>query len=122
MEAALTAVQKGEMTATEYMNNIIEQTRDLVTRVRDHDRSLLFQNDDSIGTCPKCQSNITETALSYTCEKNEGKDKGCTFVFWKDTSGRWFDRSTATRLLREKEIVTSMDSLIEMGKLIPLQL
>ena len=31
MGAALTAVQKGEMTATEYMNNIIEQARDLVT-------------------------------------------------------------------------------------------
>ena len=105
MEASLSSVQKGDMTATEYMNSIIEQTRDMVTRVRDHDRSLLFMNDESIGSCPKCQSNIKETALSYTCEKNEGKDKGCSFVFWKDTSGRWFDRSTATRLLQEKEIL-----------------
>jgi DNA topoisomerase-3 len=35
---------------------------------------------------------------------NEGKEKGCSFVFWKDTSGRWFDRTTATRLLEQKEI------------------
>ena len=104
MESALTAVQKGELEASKYMDSIIEQTRDLVVRVRDHDRSKLFENDDSIGTCPKCNSNITETALSYTCEKNEGKEKGCSFVFWKDTSGRWFDRSTAQRLLEQKEL------------------
>ncbi len=104
MESALSAVQKGEIEASKYMDSIVEQTRDLVTRVRDHDRSKLFDNDPSIGTCPKCQSNIIETALSYTCENNEGKDKGCSFVFWKDTSGRWFDRSTAKLLLEQKEI------------------
>jgi len=104
MEAALSAVQEGELEASKYMDSIIEQTRDLVTRVRDHDRSTLFEKDMSIGTCLKCQSPIIETALSYTCEKNEGKDKGCSFVFWKDTSGRWFDRSTAKRLLENKEI------------------
>ena len=104
MEAALTSVQRGEIAAEEYMDSIIEQTQDLVTRIRDHDRAVLFSNDDSIGTCPKCQAPITETALSYTCEKNEGKEKGCSFVFWKDTSGRWFDRSTAKRLMQQKEI------------------
>ena len=104
MEAALTSVQKGEIKAKEYMNSIIEQTTDLVTRVRDHDRSKLFEQDASIGNCPKCQATIVETALSYTCEMNEGKEKGCSFVFWKDTSGRWFDRTTATRLLEHKEI------------------
>lgn len=104
MESALTSVQKGETSAQEYMDSIIQQTTDLVTRVRDHDRSKLFEMDKSIGACPKCQAPIIETALSYTCEKNEGKEKGCSFVFWKDTSGRWFDRSTATRLIDQKEL------------------
>ena len=104
MEAALTAVQRGELDASKYMDSIIEQTTDLVTRVRDHDRSKLFMNDESIGQCPQCASMIVETALSYTCEKNEGKEKGCSFVFWKDTSGRWFDRDTATRLLQQREL------------------
>lgn len=105
MESALTAVQHGELDASKYMENIVQQTTDLVTRVRDHDRSQLFAQDESIGNCPQCSSPIRETALSYTCEKNEGKEKGCTFVFWKDTSGRWFDRSTAKRLLDQKELV-----------------
>ena len=104
MESALTSVQRGEMEASKYMDSIIEQTTDMVIRVRDHDRSQLFTNDDSIGKCPQCESTIIETALSYTCEKNEGKEKGCSFVFWKDTSGRWFDRETATRLLEQKEL------------------
>ena len=104
MESALRSVQNGELEASKYMDTIIKQTTDLVVRVRDHDRSTLFEGDESIGICPKCESKVTETALSYTCEKNEGKDKGCSFVFWKDTSGRWFDRSTARRLLEQKEI------------------
>ncbi|CAI8302129.1 MAG: DNA topoisomerase 3 [Candidatus Poseidoniaceae archaeon] len=104
MESALTAVQRGELEASKYMENIVEQTTDLVTRVRDHDRSQLFVQDEPIGNCPQCMSEIIETALSYTCEKNEGKEKGCSFVFWKDTSGRWFDRSTAKRLLEQKEL------------------
>ncbi len=104
MEAALTAVQKGELEASKYMDSIIEQITDLVTRVRDHDRSQLFVNDNSIGQCPQCSATIVETALSYTCEKNEGKETGCSFVFWKDTSGRWFDRETATRLVQQREL------------------
>ncbi len=105
MEAALTAVQQGDLEASKYMESIIQQTTNLVTRVRDHDRSQLFAKDESIGQCPQCSSIITETALSYTCEKNEGKEKGCSFVFWKDTSGRWFDRQTAKRLLEQKELL-----------------
>ena len=104
MEASLTAVQKGELAASEYMDKIVQQTRDLVERIRDHDRSKLFENDESIGTCPLCGSKVIETALSYPCENNEGKDKGCSFVLWKDTSGRWFDRQTATKLLESREM------------------
>ena len=33
------------------------------------------------------------------------KWSGCSFVFWKDTSGRWFDRQTATRLLNARTLV-----------------
>ena len=49
MEAALTAVQKGEMTATEYMNNIIEQARDLV-------------NEYEITTVANCSKTMIQSA------------------------------------------------------------
>ena len=47
--------------------------------------------------------------------KNEGRDKGCSFVMWKDASGRWFDRKTASRLLQENQLKIYMDSSQETG-------
>jgi len=104
MEASLLAVQRGEQPMENYMAKIIEQTGVLVERIREHDRSKLYANEPPLGECPACSANIMETTLSYQCELNEGRDKGCPFVFWKDTSGRWFDRITATRLIEASAI------------------
>jgi len=100
MEASLLAVQRGEAPMATYMNKIIEQTRNLVDRIRDHDRNTLYLNESSLGVCPSCSGSVMENTLAYQCEHNEGRDKGCSFVFWKDTAGRWFDRTTASRLLQ----------------------
>ena len=104
MEASLLEVQKGERTKKHFMDTIIEKTTSLVEKIRDHDRDSLYKNDPPIGNCPKCSGNVNETVLSYICSENKGKGEGCSFVFWKDTSGRWFDRNTAKRLIEEKEI------------------
>ena len=104
MESSLLAVQRGEQPMEAYMSRIIEQTGVLVERIREHDRSKLYANEPPLGSCPACSSNILETTLSYQCEMNEGRDKGCAFVFWKDTSGRWFDRTTAERLIEDRSI------------------
>lgn len=104
MEASLLAVQRGEEAMESYMAKIIDQTTTLVTKIRDHDRSQLYANEPPLGACPTCSANVIETTLSYQCELNEGRDKGCPFVFWKDTSGRWFDRTTATRLIESKQL------------------
>ena len=101
MEASLLAVQRGETPMATYMNKIIEQTQSMVERIRDHDRNTLYLNESSLGVCPSCSGAVMENTLAYQCEHNEGRDKGCSFVFWKDTSGRWFDRTTAARLLKE---------------------
>jgi len=87
-----------------YMQKIIKETTVMVERIREHDRSFLFANEPPLGSCPVCEANVVETTLSYQCEQNEGRDKGCPFVFWKDTSGRWFDRVTASRLLEDKSL------------------
>ena len=99
MEASLLAVQRGEEPMEAYMQKIIQQTQTMVERIRDHDRSTLYLNEPSLGSCPSCQGDILENTLAYQCENNEGRNKGCSFVFWKDTSGRWFDRTTAARLI-----------------------
>ena len=99
MEASLLAVQRGEEPMQTYMDRIIDQTTVMVERIRSHDRSTLYEDEPSLGACPSCSGNIMENTLAYQCVHNEGRDKGCSFVFWKDTSGRWFDRTTATRLI-----------------------
>ncbi|DAC46694.1 MAG TPA: hypothetical protein D7H92_06190, partial [Candidatus Poseidoniales archaeon] len=100
MEASLLAVQRGEEPMDVYMTKIIQQTQSMVERIRDHDRNTLYLEEPSLGSCPACGGEVKENTLAYQCEHNEGRDKGCAFVFWKDTSGRWFDRTTATRLLK----------------------
>jgi DNA topoisomerase-3 len=104
MEASLLAVQRGTEPMESYMQKIIKETTVMVERIREHDRSFLFSNEPALGSCPACEANVVETTLSYQCEQNEGRDKGCPFVFWKDTSGRWFDRVTASRLLEGKSL------------------
>ena len=99
MEASLLAVQRGEETMEAYMEKIIQQTKTMVDRIRDHDRNTLYLEEPSLGSCPSCGGEVKENTLAYQCEHNEGRDKGCSFVFWKDTSGRWFDRITAARLI-----------------------
>ena len=86
------------------MSEIRNRVQEMVDRIRDHDRSKLYESQESLGACPLCGSDVGETILSYICDSNEGRDKGCSFVMWKDASGRWFDRSTASRLLNEKTI------------------
>lgn len=104
MESSLLRVQRGDEPRENYMNAVIEQTRVMVERIKNHDRAELYQNEPSIGACTVCSGKIIETTLNYQCEKNEGRDKGCSFVFWKDTSGRWFDQTTAQRLLVNRQI------------------
>ena len=104
MEAKLSSVQIGDYSRKEYMKLIFEIVEDMVNKIKNHDRSKLFDNIESIGLCPSCNAPIKETVLSYICSQNEGKDLGCDFVFWKNTNGRWFDKLTAERLLTSKQI------------------
>ena len=83
MEASLLSVQRGETPMQDYMDKIIQQTKTMVDRIRDHDRNTLYLNETSLGACPSCSGNIMENTLAYQCEHNEGRDKGCSFVFGK---------------------------------------
>jgi DNA topoisomerase III len=104
MESKLSAVQNGDSSRADYMADIAKLVQELVDGIRDHDRANLYDKLDSIGQCPLCQASMKETVLSYICGKNAGRDEGCSFVMWKDSSGRWFDRVTAARLLEVKNI------------------
>ena len=83
MESSLLAVQRGDEPMKTYMDKIIQQTTTMVERIREHDRSQLYLEESTIGGCPSCGGDVKENTLAYQCVHNEGRDKGCSFVFWK---------------------------------------
>jgi len=101
MEHVLLEVQRGRTARSTYMSDIVERTTDMVHRIKNHDRSVLYANEEALGPCPTCKGDVIETTLSYQCVNNAGASEGCPFIFWKDTSGRYFDRATAARLMAE---------------------
>ncbi len=105
MEHSLQSVQNGDFPVEEYVNQIVKQTTEMVENIREYDRNELYKDEPPIGDCPSCDGQVYENSMAYQCEKNISRDSGCSFVFWKDTSGRWFDRKTATRLLNARTLV-----------------
>ena len=105
MEHSLQSVQNGDFPVEEYVNQIVKQTTEMVENIREYDRNELYKDEPPIGDCPCCDGQVYENSMAYQCEKNISRDSGCSFVFWKDTSGRWFDRKTATRLLNARTLV-----------------
>ncbi|MEC8722028.1 MAG: DNA topoisomerase [Candidatus Thermoplasmatota archaeon] len=105
MEYSLQSVQNGDYPVEEYITQIVKQTTEMVENIREYDRNELYKSEPPIGDCPCCGAKVYENSMAYQCEKNISRDSGCSFVFWKDTSGRWFDRKTATRLLNERTLV-----------------
>ena len=104
MEANLTSVQSGDMKAETYMNSVIERTTEMVEKIRGHDGTKLFENGSPVGNCPLCGADVNPSRQSYICSENKGRDEGCSFILWKDSSGRWFDETTVSRLINDSRI------------------
>jgi len=104
MEQKLSQVEKGEFPKSGYMDSVNEQVESLISLLKDHDREKMFAEDEAIGSCPICSAEVRENVFSYSCVENKGKGVGCPFIMWKESSGRWFDRFTAARILSEGSI------------------
>ena len=49
MESSLLRVQRGEEPRENYMNTVIQQTTEMVERIKNHDRTELYINEPSTG-------------------------------------------------------------------------
>ena len=122
MEASLTAVQQGELKASEYMEKIVQQTRELVERIRDHDRSKLFENDESIGTCPLCGSKVIETRCHTHARTTKEKTRDAHSYYGKIPVGAGLIDKLQQNCWKNERSMTCTDSLIETVKLTKLRL
>jgi DNA topoisomerase-3 len=99
LEESLRKLEQGEAKRPKYMQSIREWTTEIVTRIRDFSYDELYQDEDALGSCPLCKTDVRETLRTYSCE-NGGRDGTCAFVIWKEIGGRYIERVSAGQLLQ----------------------
>ncbi len=111
-ECKLKQVERGEMEATDFMEEIKDMTRQLI---REHESpeeqfKALFAEDNphaAVGACPRCGGGVFEGKKGFFCE-----NKDCGFAFWKDNHFWTSKKKTVTRpiaaaLLKEGRVFVS---------------
>jgi DNA topoisomerase-3 len=95
-EFKLKQMEQGRLRREEFMEHIVETTKDLVERVK---RGTLA--DDTISTlaikCPKCGGTVNENYKKFQCAS-------CDFAIWKVIAGRRIEGEEAETLIRERVI------------------
>jgi len=95
-EFKLKQIEHGQLGRGEFMNHIVETTRDLVERIK---RGTLA--DDTITTlrtpCPKCGGTVNENYKKFQCAN-------CGFAIWKVIAARRIENEEAEELIRERVI------------------
>lgn len=104
LEKHLSEVELGQRTRSAFMDEIISYARDVVDKAKTFQYDELYRNEPPLGKCPGCgQNDVVEQARFYACRSNTGKDSVCSFIIWKERSGRYLDRKTIQELLENGE-------------------
>ena len=97
MESTLREVQQGNIARSIYMDDVINKTKEMASSMSNYEAQELYTDAPPVASCQCSQGKVEETALFYKCEE-------CNFIIWKDSSGRYFDRETVSRLLSDTKI------------------
>ena len=97
MESTLRDVQQGKIARSIYMDEVINKTTEMASSMDTYKAQELYSDASPVASCQCSQGEVEETALFYKCEQ-------CSFIIWKDSSGRYFDRNTVSRLLSDTKI------------------
>ncbi|RIL01514.1 MAG: DNA topoisomerase III, partial [Proteobacteria bacterium] len=101
MEFHLNQVEHGQRPADDFMNEMRSYTREIVEHAKSFEYEDLYAKDPDLGPCPNCGRPVVEAPWFYRCQEKPERDPDCPLRIWKDTSGRYIDRSTAGVLVRE---------------------
>ena len=101
-ESELQNIEKGNSSASDFMQNIERFTSDICTRYCSLAENKAFRpaEKEPIGTCSKCGKEVLETAKAYSC--CGGKD-GCGFIIWKTIAGKNISAAQAKKLVIKKK-------------------
>jgi DNA topoisomerase-3 len=103
-EHRLKQVEDGAMGRAEGLAGMEQFTREVTSALAGFDYDGLYAKEPSLGTCPSCGlGQVVESPWGYRCTRNTNDDEGaCRFFLWKERSGRYVDRSLATKLVRDR--------------------
>jgi DNA topoisomerase-3 len=105
LEYDLRRVEKGSLKATQFMDEIVDYTRQIVDVAVSFQYEDLYPDEEPLGRCPLCTRPVFERSWFYRCLEVPGQseDDDCPFRIWKDKSGRYMDRQTVRTLLEKGE-------------------
>lgn len=116
-ETTLQRIAKGQASDEEFLNEIIEFTKQLVrdNSVQAHRDSnpFRFSRLPLVGKCPKCGKNVYEMQKSYSCEDSRG---GCGFFFMKEIWGKEISITQAKRVIEKGSSIALKGFLDRMGE------
>ncbi|MBN1419819.1 MAG: DNA topoisomerase 3 [Planctomycetes bacterium] len=102
LEFHLRQVEEGQRTRVQFMEEMVQYTREVVENAREFEFENLYRGDPPVGICPCPKKRpVVEGPFFYRCVQTE--EDPCPFVIWKERSGRYMDRETVRRLLEERE-------------------
>lgn len=98
-EQQLLMIEKGELTADEFMSAIENMVEMLVRdyKIIDGAEVLFPSGREVVGKCPRCGSDVTESKKGYFCEKHN-----CRFALWKDNRFLTSKRIGLTNMMAQK--------------------
>lgn len=102
LEKHLQEVELGKRRRSEFMEEVFQYASQIVEKTKTFSYDQLYAKEPPLGDCPKCkQGQVYEQSRFYSCQHNTGKDSACSFIIWKERSGRYLDRVTLGELLRD---------------------
>ena len=98
-EQQLLMIEKGELTADEFMSAIENMVKMLVRdyKIIDGAEVLFPSGREVVGKCPRCGGDVTESKKGYFCEKHN-----CRFALWKDNRFLTSKRVGLTKIMAQK--------------------
>ncbi|MEW5709208.1 MAG: DNA topoisomerase III [Pseudomonadota bacterium] len=95
-EYKLKQMEQGKLPRSEFMDHIVDLTRDMVKRIKEGEIP-----DEAFRTlktpCPKCGGVVQENYRKFQCQ-------GCDFAIWKVISGRELEPEEVERLITQRSV------------------
>lgn len=96
-EAKLKEIEKGKLSAPQFMQQIAQFTKQLISG-----SDLSKVNEALYGPCPLCKNPVIKGKKGYGCSKWK---EGCTFVLWSEQQGLTLTEGQARMLLQKKVLL-----------------